>query len=373
MRTEARNFLVMACSGILLLFVGCDSPRVIYPQRKNLTETVYASGKIVSGDEIRVTSLSRGTVIKKLVNDGDRVQKGQLIYVINNEAATERYKAALEDYRVGNENLTPASPLLNDLRLALDNARLQCSNDSQTYFRYKILWAEDIGTQSNLDNVRLKYEASLNQVKIAGQKYAAMLNDLKVARSNAQSQLIAAGKDLKEYFIRSDRDGVVYQTFREAGEVVVANEAIALIGNTGTPLIRLAVDQQDIARIHNGQQVLIQTDITGDKIYKATVSGIYPVMNEQDQTFRVDAAFATNELPHFIHGSVQANIVIQRKEHALVLPRSLLDEGGSVWVKAKRTREKRKLKTGIGTLEYIEVVEGLDEKTPVLVINENKK
>ena len=47
-----------------------------------------------------------------------------------------------------------------------------------------------------------------------------MLNDIKVSQSNARSQLAAARKDLREYQIASDRNGIVYQTFKEAGETV---------------------------------------------------------------------------------------------------------------------------------------------------------
>lgn len=354
---------------VALSWWGCKNTPEIYPERKDIIEAVYASGKIVSVNEFKLSALSNGTIIKKLVKDGDTVQKGQLLYVISNEGAKERYDAALNNYNVAAANLSQRSPLLSDLELTLQNATMKCSNDSITYHRYKNLWAQDIGTKSNLDNVYTSYQVSLNQKKIAEQKYYSVLNDLKISHSNARSQLTAAGKDLKEYFIRSDRNGVIYQTFKEAGEAVYINEIVALIGEQRKQLIRLAVDQQDINKIQIGQQVLLQTDITGDTIYEAMISYIYPVMNEQDQTFRVDANFAKQSPSSFIHSSVEANIIVQKKKNALVLPRNALVANDSIWIQQNGNKKKMGIKAGITTLDYVEIIAGVDEKTAVLLVN----
>jgi multidrug efflux pump subunit AcrA (membrane-fusion protein) len=121
--------------------------------------------------QYKLAALSNGTIIKKLVRDGDSIQKGQLLYIVNNEAADEKYKAALKNYHLTVANLSEQSPLLKDLELALQNAALKCTNDSITYYRYKNLLAQDIGTRSNLDNVYTTYQLSMNQKRIAGQKY----------------------------------------------------------------------------------------------------------------------------------------------------------------------------------------------------------
>lgn len=363
----------MVFASIMVSLLGCKDPAVIFPERKDIIETVYASGKIISENEYKLASLGNGTIIKKLVKDGDTVQKGQLLYVISNEAAKDRFDAALKNYHTVSKNLSSQSPVLYDLKLSLQNAAVKCTNDSITYYRYKTLWAQQIGTQSNLDNMYAGYQLSVNQKMIAEQKYYAAINDLEVSHSNARSQLSAADKDLQEYFIKSDRNGVIYQTYKEAGETVYTNEIVALAGAPGKQVIRLAVDQQDISKIRTGQQVLLQTDVTGNTIYEAIVSFIYPVMNEQDQTFRVDALFSKQAAPAFIHSSVEANIIIQRKSKALVLPRSVLAGKDSVWIQVNKASRKTAIQTGIITLDHVEIVAGLDESTPVLLTTQNYK
>lgn len=356
---------------VITCCLGCNNTPVIYPERKDIIETVYASGKIISANEYKLAALRNGTIIKRLVKDGDTVQRGQLLYVINSEAAKDKFDAALKNYQVVAANLSSQSPLLSDLKLSLQNAAVKCSNDSISYHRYKNLWTQDIGTKSNLDNVYANYLLSRNQKKIAEQKYYAALNDLQVSHSNARSQLTAARQDLNEFFIRSDRDGIVYQTFKEAGETVYANEVVAIMGERGNQVIRLAVDQQDIGKVQTGQQVLLQSDVTGSTIYEAKVSYIYPVMNEQDQTFRVDALFTNRAALSFIHSSIEANIIVQKKNKALVLPRTALTGNDSVWIQVKGNREKKGIQTGITTLEHVEIIAGLNEKTPVLLITKN--
>jgi multidrug efflux pump subunit AcrA (membrane-fusion protein) len=351
--------------------MGCDNNPVIYAERKDIIETVYASGKIISENEYKLSALSSGTIIKKLVRDGDTVQKGQLLYMVSSEAARDRYNAALKNFNIVTNNLSSRSPLLNDLKLSMQNAVVKCANDSLIYYRYKALWTQSIGTKSNLDNVYTNYQLSLNQRTIAEQRYYAAVNDLQVSHSNARSQLTTANKDLQEYLIRSDRNGVVYQTFKEAGETVLPNEVVALVGGPGNLVIRLSVDQQDISKIRMGQQVLLQTDVTGNTIYEALVSNIYPVMNEQDQTFRIDALFNKQAAPAFIHSSVEANIIVQKKNKALVLPRNALAGNDSVWIQQKGSRMKKGIQTGITTLDHVEILAGLDERTPVLVTTKN--
>ncbi|HTI12232.1 MAG TPA: HlyD family efflux transporter periplasmic adaptor subunit [Puia sp.] len=351
-----------------MLAFGCKQVPLTYPQRKDLIETVYASGKLVSENEYSLSALCTGRIIKKLVKDGDTVKKGQLLYLASDEGVRERADAALISYNIEEGNLSDQSPLLNDLKLSLQNAILRFRNDSLTYYRWNSLWAENIGTKNNLDNAYSNYQISLNQKKIAEQKYLSALNDIRIARGTARSQLSTARKDLKDFSIRSDRDGIVYQTFREIGESVRTHDVVALLGDSSPPLLRLSVDQQDVDKLRAGQTVLVQADVSGSKIYEAVVTCIYPVMNETDQTFRVDARFTRGAIPPFIHSSVEANIIVQKKNKVLVLPRTALIGKDSVLVYHKGKENKLRVQTGISTLDYIEIVSGITEKTAIRVM-----
>jgi len=365
----ASNLLMRFFSGIVLCLVlsSCTQHNIIHPQKKDIVETVYASGKIISSNEYNVYSLSSGTVIKKLIKEGDTVDKDEILYVIKNDAPAARFEAARSNYENAKANLSTNSRILNDLKLAMQSAETRFINDSLQYIRLKDLLQQGIGTQSNVDAAYTNYVVSRNQQKSAEEKYFSTLNDLKVALHNAESQLADAQTNLNNYFIRSQANGTVFQTYKEVGESVKPNDIMALLGETSQRIIKLAVDQQDIDKIKKGQQVLLKTDIAVNTIYHGVVTRVYPVMNESDQTFRVDAIFTDSTQQPFIHSSVEANIVIQQKNNALVIPRNALIADDSVQVMQNGKQKTVAIRTGIHTLDETEILEGLDESSQVII------
>lgn len=345
---------------------GCRNGDLQYPVQKDIVETVYASGKIMADSEYTVYALSPGIITAKLVREGDLIRRGSLLYAIRNTGPAARSAAADEALNYARGNLAADSRVLNDLKIARRNADLRFLNDSVNYARYRNLWVQNIGTRSNLDNLQTQYELSLNERRSAREKYFATVNDLKLALRNAKSQSVNARADLDNYSIRAEGPGMVYQTLKESGEAVKANEAVALIGKANSRIMRLEVDQQDVDRIRIGQTVLLKTDVSGDRIYKAAVDRIYPVMNEADQTFRVDAVFTDTGLQSFIHSSVEANIVTSKKRNCLVIPVTYLLAGDSVITKASSGKKTVAVKIGIRTLDEVEIIAGITRQTGLI-------
>jgi hypothetical protein len=107
--------------------------------------------------------------------------------------------------------------------------------------------------------------------------------------------------------------------------------------------------------------------MTGNNIFHAVISRLYPVMNEGDQTFRVDAAFSDSVERPFIHSSVEANIIIQKKDKVLVIPSNSLIADDSVQVMQHGKQKTVWVRTGIHTLDEVEILQGLDEASEVIV------
>lgn len=355
---------------LTIIYVSCRHENTIHPQKKDIIETVYASGKILADSEYYSYAMSSGTIVKKLVKEGDAVTRGQLLYIIKYDMPVAKLDAARSNFNLAQSNVSDHSRLLNDLKLSIENAEIRFHYDSLQYARLKSLMEHEIGTQSNLDNAYTNYQISYNLRKSAQEKYHAAINDLTANVHNTQSQLTNAQTDLDNYFIRSNTGGTVYQTFKEEGEAVRANDAVALLGKTQKRIIRLSVDQQDIDKIQTGQQVLLKTDITGNTIYKAVVKKTYPVMNEPDQSFRVDAEFFDTAAQPYIHSSVEANIIISQKSLALIIPKEALITGDSVLVLQHSKRKTVPVTTGIRTLDQVEILQGIDETSLVMIPTE---
>jgi HlyD family secretion protein len=356
---------------LLPLTISCSrSGHTVKPVRKDIIETVYASGKIIPENEYHVYALSNGTIVEKAVKEGDDVIAGSILYKVDNAAPSARLNAAKSLLQNSQSNVSDQSRVLNDIKLSMESAEAKFRNDSINYFRLKTLADQDATSKSAVDNAFTAYTISLNQKKSAEEKYYATRNDLDVALQNAKSQVTAAQSELNNYFIKSEAAGTVFQLMKEAGEAVRAGEVVALLGEKSKRIIRLAVDQQDISKIKTGQDVLLKTDVSGNTVYHATVSRLYPVMNESDQTFRVDAVFSDTVQQPFVHSSVEANIIIQQKKNALIIPRSAMVSEDSVQVKQDGKTKNIFVQTGITTLDDVEILKGLDESAEVIVSNQ---
>ena len=90
-------------------------------------------------------------------------------------------------------------------------------------------------------------------------------------------------------------------------------------------------------------------------------------MNEIDQTFRVDAIFSDSTDQHYIHSSVEANIIIQKKSNVLIIPRLALTTSDSVQIKEDGKVKTVGVKTGIRTLNDVEITEGLNETSNIVI------
>lgn len=187
---------------------------------------------------------------------------------------------------------------------------------------------------------------------------------------NLSVNVSSAGTEETIVYVRSDRDGVVYQAGKEKGETVRATEPLVLLGTPGNLQARLMVDQQDVWKVGPTQQVLLRTDLIDDSIYRGVVLKVYPLMNEASQSFRVDVSFDSQPRFPFLHSAAEGNIIIQEKDNALVLPATAVRVGDSVLVKKDGKKQWVKIRAGIRGTDYVEVLEGLDEKTPVYMKKE---
>ncbi len=357
--------------GALFTLFSCGKQEVVNPRKvSSIVESVYASGTIIPKNEHAMFSLVNGIVLKKYVKDGDVVKKGQILYEISSDAPSARMNSMRAAYEKSAVDAGNNSSILNDLHSALENAQSKFSLDSALYFKYKKLILADAVSQLQLDQAQVQYGISANAVKSAKEKYNSAKRDLKVSLSSAQSQLASAENDLNNFIIRSDIDGVIFKAYKEVGETVRMNENLVLLGDEKARIIKMQVDQMDIEKVKIGQKVLFKTDVSGNKISEAIISRIYPLMNESDQTFRIDAQFPDSLSMQYVHITVESNIMIQEKKNTMVIPRKLLMKGDSVNINENGNATIIAVKTGILTLDDAEIISGLDENAELIVPTE---
>jgi HlyD family secretion protein len=211
------------------------------------------------------------------------------------------------------------------------------------------------------------YENSRNEFILQNSRFARTKNQLELELQNAKNQLAIASDESGRYTVRSEVDGVVFMTAKQKGELVRRNEMIAIVGKRNAFYLELNVDELDIQRVKEGQEVIARIDAYPDKVFAAVISKIYPMVDRRLQSVTAEAELK-EQLPGGFSGlALEANIIIRKKDQAIVIPKSKLLPGDSVLVKTEDGVRKVKVVTGIETLDEVEIMEGLD--TSKLLVN----
>lgn len=187
-------------------------------------------------------------------------------------------------------------------------------------------------------------------------RYNDLYRQLQHNASQSKNTLAINSEIANEYTVRSQVDGRIYRLLKHPGEMVTSLTPIAMVGDGDSFVLELQVDEHDIVRIAEKQEVMITMDSYKDQVFEGTVSKIYPAMNEKSQSFTVEATF--NDPPAILYPflTAEANIVIHRKRNAITIPRSFLLDGEYVITEDKQTR---KIVTGLKDYEKVEVLSGL--------------
>jgi multidrug resistance efflux pump len=164
------------------------------------------------------------------------------------------------------------------------------------------------------------------------------------------------------YEIISKVDGMILQIHKTDGELIKRGEHISEIGS-GEFIAKLFIVEEDINKIEVGQEVFIELNTDKNKTHKAYLSIVYPFFDSQEQSFIAEAKFVEpiNQLKSGTQ--LQANIKINDKKNALVMPTEFLMPGDFILSKNK---QKLKVSIGIRTSEWVEILSGIDEATTIL-------
>jgi len=157
-------------------------------------------------------------------------------------------------------------------------------------------------------------------------------------------------------------NGRVYSLLKEQGELVTPQLPLAVIGDAQHFILELQIDEYDITRVVQGQQVFITMDSYKDEVFEGRIVRIYPIMNERSKTFTAEAEFVKAPPSIFPNLSLEANILIRLKENVLTLPRNFIVADHFV---IREDGDTVEVKLGIKDFEKAEILEGINENDVV--------
>lgn len=361
--TDMKKFLLL----IAPIFVFSCKSKVekTKPIVASITESVYASGLVKSKNQYQVFATVSGIIQDVLVSEGDTVKAGDILFALVDDAQRLSKENAALNAQFADLNANKGK--LDEAKLMLELAKNKMKNDSSLYFRQKNLWAQQVGSKVELEQRELNYQNAKTSYYSAKVKHDDLLRQLELNASLSQKNLAISSKLESDFSIKSDIDGIVYGIQKNKGEIVSPQTAMAVVGDAKHFILEMQVDEYDILKIKKGLRVLVTLDSYKGQTFEAEVTKINPLMNERNKTFLVESEFTDAPPLLYPNISFEANILLQNKDKALLIPRNCLLNDSLV---IKANGDTVKVKTGLKDYQKIEITSGLSASDELLIPQE---
>jgi multidrug resistance efflux pump len=358
--------------------------------RRTIHRTVVSSGtvKLQVGAEVKVGSRISGTVSRLFVQVGDRVEKGEVVAIIEHDDLLSKIRqaeAVLNNRKAKLDAIQQTRPReMNRARAAIEELAAQLDLARLTLQRQRSLREGDYVPQESLDKAQNEVKVFEAQLLSARENLALIKaryeTDLKVARSEVaetEAELESARINLAYATIRAPISGVVGSISTQEGETVAAS----LSAPTFITLIDLDrlqihdfVDETDIGMVQVGQEVRFTVDAYPGNIFTGKVETIYPMATIQENVVYYEVIISIlDQGEAVIRPEMTANvkIIIDSHPQALAIPNeAIVRKDGKHLVAALDPVgdiKERRITVGWVDSEYTEVLSGLKEGETVLI------
>ena len=315
---------------------GAAPVKVFKVQRQKISERLFYTGVIEAWDKINVTPDIGGKIAKIHVEEGDIVQKGQLLAELDTRAVRLQLEQAQAALAVAEANY----------------------NDAQKNMeRMERLKKEDAASDQQYEKVKLAYDAADAQLKQA----RAAVN---LARYNLDVSLMKA-----------PFSGVVASKNTEVGEVInpmmggfSPTSGVLTLMDFSRVKIEIDATQQDIVRIKKGQPAQLRVTAMPDRIFQGRVSIVNITADPVSKKFKVEVTVDNPDLALRPNTFGEVSLEVSTHERALVIPqKAVLENKYAFRVRNDNTVERVELSLGLQNSDRIEVINGLREGDLVVV------
>lgn len=291
---------------------------VALPERADIFATYNATSTIESDADAPVLARVRGDVVELLVEEGDRVEAGQVLARLDGER----------------------------LRLEMLSAKADLEKTQKEFARY-----EDLAER--------------------GLVSAAMYDGLKYDMDALQASYDLAKLNHDYATIRATISGVVSSRDIKLGQNIEANSVAFRITDTRELLAYLQIPQSELSKFAAGHRASLRVDAMPATDFVAEIARISPTIDTRNGTFRATAVIDNND-GYLVPGMfARFTIAYEKHEDALVVPQQAVvfeDEEASVYVVRDGSVSRRIVETGIAAGGQIEILSGLADNEQIVVV-----
>lgn len=342
------------------------------PTIQNMEDKVMATGKIIPKEEIEIKPNIAGIIDKILVDEGDRVEAGQLI-------ATVRIVPNIAE-------VNNAQQSVQNAQLQINNAKMNVSNMQTQFTMSEKLYKQGVISKQEFLTAQQQLYTQQQALKNANQQLVTAQKTLQIAKTGAIPEL----QGLATTQIRSKASGTVLEVPVKVGSQVIeansfnAGTTICSIADLNSLIFQGEIDEAQAGKLKQGMDMNIVIGALQNKTFPGKLTMIAPKGKDTNGTIKFPVeGDVNNPNNEYIRAGFSANgeIVLSSQKNALLLDESLIQyekkSGKDVpFVEVKQkdgTFKKVYVKLGASDGINVQILSGIDKNAEVKVWNPSDK
>ena len=363
----------------LVFWAGGEDVETARLEEREIVERLVLTGEVAPVSRVELSAQVAGRIIEVSVREGTRVESGDILIELDTEEAEASLRQAEGSLRQAQARLrTVTGERAPATARDFEEAQLNYEAAREELERAEELFAAGVGTraeveqrQRDLERAGLGVERARLRMEETGRAGSAVA-EAAAAVEQAQSGRDLAALRLREHTVRAPFEGVVLRRPVERGQVVQPGTVVVVIASEEVPEIRIEPDEREVGNLEPGLRAMVVADAFPRKPMEARLDRVDPAVDRERAT--VTAYLRLEEDPPAglrTEMTVSADLELQRKENALVLPvravRARASEAPFVLVVEDGEAVRREVRLGLRSEEHLEILEGLEAGTEVIL------
>lgn len=204
---------------------------------------------VVEGTSVQVPALTGGTLVERLIGEGDRVEAGAVMARIDTtELGYERRRlaAAIDEIAVREETA----------RTARSRALGERNYLRERHERLSRLLDDDAVTRQAVDDAANALRNAESALDAASQQ----VRSVEAGRTQLEMRLLTIEKRIRDATITAPRGGMITEAYYEPGEAVPAMRAVFELIETAEVQVKIYVGEELLPSIAAGDEVRVIVD-----------------------------------------------------------------------------------------------------------------
>lgn len=340
--------------------------------RGEFDDYVRLNGQVVPIQVVQISPEEGGIVREKVVEEGTRVRKGDVILRLSNSSLdlqilNAEAELAEKQNLLRNTQITMQQDQLNN-RTEQATLDMDCERKLRAYKQNSRLYNEKLISQEEFLKSREDYDLARRKQQLIGQRLNqdslyrhVQMEQMEDNLQNMRKNVLLVRERKNKLEVRSNIDGELGLLDVELGQNIQAGQNIGQINDLSDFKIETNIDEHYIDRVRAGLTATITRD---GKQYQLRVRKVYPEV--RNGSFRTDFVFEGTRPEQMRSGQTYyVELALGKSSQATLIPRgTFFQTTGGNWIFVLNRSNKKAYRRNISIArqnpQYYEVTEGLE-------------